>query len=146
MNITLTDMTGLDTYVIPVVPDGTKFEFGSESETLNTLKGKIVITGATKLKTVGWESLFPVHQDYAFTANNSRENGWEYVDFIEDNLKKPIRVVATDDNKRSIENLLMIVDEWSKCTDPAGNIRYSIKLTEFPYTIWDFIKAVKNVM
>lgn len=143
MNITFTDITGSEIYVIPVVPDGTKFEYGSENETFDTLKGKIVIPGNKKLKLLSWESIFPVNKNYKFCTLNSYPNGWEYVEFIENTLGKPIRVVATDNNKKSIENLLMVVDDWSKYVDAAGNIRYSIKLTEFKNRIWQIIVSEK---
>ena len=140
MNITVTDLFGTTILVIPVVPDGTKFVYGADYEDFDTINGKIRIPKEEQLKQVEWESFFPVNKKYTFVAPGSLEDGWEYVSFFDNNLKKPIRLVATDDNKKTIENLVMSVDRFSKLVNSVnGNIGYDIKFTEFPMDIWDIL-------
>lgn len=144
MFITLCDITGGNIYPIPIVPPDTSIEEGGQNETVKTVQGDIRLTGNKVLTTVSWSSIFPVNKNYKFVSVGSFPNGYSYVNFILSAIeaKIPIRVVITTLQKRPILNKLMTIDEgFSYQLDKAGDIKYSIKLTEFPSDKWDFMNA-----
>lgn len=148
MFITLSDISGGNLYVIPIVPPDTSIEEGGQNETVKTVQGDIRLTGDKALTTVAWSSIFPVNKNYSFTAIGSLPNGYSYVSFIKSAIeaKIPIRVVITTLQKRPILNKLMTIDEgFSYQLDKAGDIKYSIKLTEFPSDKWDFMNATPKM-
>lgn len=144
MFITLSNISGTSLYIIPIVPPDVSFKLGGDNQTLQTVKGNIRLVGEKTLKNVSWSSIFPVRKNYSFTALGSRNNGYDYVNFLEDALtaKVPIRIIATTLRKRPICNMLATVDDgfqWE--VDTAGDIRYSLSLTEFPEKKWDFVNG-----
>ena len=144
MFITLSDVTGANIYVIPIVPPEVSMKTGGENETLKTAKGNIRLIGECCLKTVSWSSIFPVNKKYTFADAGARSNGYEYTNFLDEACvaKIPIRVVITTADKRTICNMLATVDDgftWS--VDKAGDLNYSITLTEFPESKWDYING-----
>lgn len=144
MFITLSDIAGTNLLVVPVVPPDVEFKHGGENETLQTVKGNIRLVGEKSLLTVGWSSIFPVHKNYSFTAVGSRLNGYDYINFLEDSIraKVPIRVIATTLKKRPICNTLMSIDDgFSWSVDTAGDIKYTLSLTEFPEKAWDYVNG-----
>ena len=144
MYITLSNINGTNLFVIPVVPPDVDFKDGGENDTLKTVKGNIRLIDAKALKTVAWSSIFPVNKDYGFVAVGSRVNGYDYVNFLQDAIeaKVPIRVIITTLNKRPICNMLATIDDgFSWTVDTAGDIKYSISLTEFPEKAWDYING-----
>lgn len=148
MYITISDITGGNLYVIPIVPDNISINKGGQNETLNTVKGDIRLVGDKSLTEISWSSLFPVYKDYGFVAIGSYPNGYDYVDFIQNCIesKVPVRIVITSAKKRSIVNMLATIDEgFAYEVDKAGDIKYSIKLTEFPSDNWDYINASPNL-
>lgn len=144
MYITLTNITGTNLYIIPIVPPDVDFKEGGENETLKTVKGNVRLVGEKGLKTVSWSSIFPVNKNYGFVAVGSRKNGYDYVNFLQDavTVKIPIRVIITSLNKRTICNMLATVDDgFSWSIDKTGDIKYSISMTEFPESKWDYING-----
>jgi len=144
MFITLSDISGANLYVVPIVPPDVDFNDGGENDTLKTVKGNIRLIGNKGLRTVSWSSIFPVYKNYGFVAIGSRLNGYDYVDFIQDaiNAQVPIRIIMTTLNKRSICNMLATVDDGFSCKiDTAGDIKYSISMTEFPVEKWDYMNG-----
>jgi hypothetical protein len=144
MFITLSDIQGTNLYIVPIVPPDVDFKDGGENETLKTVKGNIRLIGEKGLKTVSWSSIFPVNKNYGFVAVGSRINGYDYVNFLQDaiNAKIPIRVIITTLQKRPICNMLATIDDgflWS--VDTAGDLKYSISLTEFPQDKWDYVNG-----
>jgi len=141
MFITLSDITGANLYVIPIVPPDVEIKNGGENETLQTVKGNIRLVGEKSLRSISWSSIFPVYKNYGFTAIGSRTNGYDYIDFLTDAItaKVPIRIIATTLRKRPICNMLASVDDgFSWSVDTAGDIKYSLSLTEFPEKVWDY--------
>lgn len=148
MNITISDISGDNVYVIPIVPANISTKKGGQNETLNTVKGDIRLVGDKALTEISWSSVFPVYKDYGFVAVGSLSNGYDYIDFINNAIesKVPVRLVMTSLKKRSIVNMLATIDEgFSYEVDKAGDIVYSIKLTEFPADAWDFVNASPNL-
>lgn len=144
MYITLSDISGTNLYIVPVVPPDVNIEDGGQNDTLKTIKGNIRLVGEKGLKKVSWSSIFPVYKDYTWVAVGSRLNGYDYVNFIQDAIdaKVPIRVIITSLNKRPICNMLATIDEgFSASLDTAGDIKYSISLTEFPEKAWDYLNS-----
>jgi hypothetical protein len=144
MFITLSDIQGTNLYIVPIVPPDVDFKDGGENETLKTVKGNIRLIGEKGLKTVSWSSIFPVNKNYGFVAVGSRINGYDYVNFLQDaiNAKIPIRVIITTLQKRPICNMLATIDDgFSWSVDTAGDLKYSISLTEFPQDKWDYVNG-----
>lgn len=144
MYITLCDITGVNLFIVPIVPPDVDIKTGGENETLKTAKGNIRLVGEKTLKTVAWSSIFPVNKNYSFVAVGSRSNGYDYTDFLDNacSAKIPIRIVITTVNKRTLCNMLATVDDgFSWTVDTAGDIKYSINLTEFPQDKWDYING-----
>ncbi len=144
MYITLSDISGLNIFVVPIVPPDVDIKTGGENETLKTAKGNIRLVGEKTLKTVSWSSIFPVNKKYGFITVGARTNGYDYTGFLDNacSAKIPIRIVITTNNKRTLCNMLATVDDgftWS--IDTAGDIKYSITLTEFPQEKWDYING-----
>lgn len=144
MFITLSDIAGKKLYVIPVVPPDVSIKFGGQNETLNTVKGDIRLVGDVSLREVSWSSIFPVNKKYSFVATGSLLDGHEYINFIETTIKAklPARVIITSKDKRSISNKLMTIDDgFGYEINKASDIKYSIKLTEFPTDDWDYVNS-----
>lgn len=144
MFITLSDISGTDLYIVPVVPPDVNIIDGGQNDTLKTTKGNIRLIGDKDLKKVSWSSIFPVYKNYSWVAVGSRLNGYDYVNFIQDAIDAsvPIRIIITTLNKRPICNMLATIDEgFSAVIDTAGDIKYSISLTEFPEKAWDYLNA-----
>ena len=144
MFITLSDIKGTNLFVIPIVPPDVDFKDGGENDTLKTVKGNIRLIGEKSLKTVSWSSIFPVNKNYGFVAYGARINGYDYVNFLQEAVKAktPIRVIITSLTKRPICNMLATVDDgFSWAVDTAGDIKYSISLTEFPQDKWDYVNG-----
>lgn len=141
MYITLSDISGTGLYIVPIVPPDVNFGNGGENETFQTVKGNIRLIGDKKLRTVSWSSIFPVFKDYSFIEIGSRVNGYDYINFLQGavDAKIPIRIIATTLSKRPICNMLVTVDDaFSWSVDTAGDIKYSISLTEFPEKAWNY--------
>lgn len=141
MNITITDLANKQTFIIPIVPPDTKIVGGGNNETIGTLNGDVRFTGNRTLRKLAWGSIFPVNKNYPYVATGSDTDGNNYVNFLEDMSEKklPVRVVVTSPEKASISNLLMTIDSFEYHLDKAGDIEYSIDLTEFPSKNWTIV-------
>ena len=126
MYITLSDIKGTNLYIVPIVPPDVDIKEGGENETLKTVKGNIRLVGEPTLKTVSWSSIFPVYKNYGFVAVGSRVNGYDYVNFLQEEYKSkvPIRIIITTLTKRPIVNMLATVDDgFSWSVDTAGDLK-----------------------
>lgn len=144
MFITLSDIAGTNFFIVPVVPPDVEFKHGGENQTLQTVKGNVRLVGEKSLQTVGWSSIFPVYKNYSFVTVGSRLNGYDYINFLQDAIstKVPIRIIITTLAKRPICNMLATIDDrFSWSIDTAGDIKYTISLTEFPEKAWDYVNA-----
>lgn len=144
MYITLSDINGTNLFIVPIVPPDVSIKTGGENETLKTTKGNIRLVGDPTLKTISWSSIFPVYKKYGFVAIGARSNGYDYADFLDNacRAKIPIRIIITTLRKRPIVNMLATVDDgFSWSVDTAGDIKYSITLTEFPQDKWDYVNG-----
>lgn len=144
MYITLSNITGTNLFIVPIVPPDVDFKHGGENQTLQTVKGNVRLVGEKSLQTVGWSSIFPVYKNYGFVAIGARPNGYDYINFLQDAIsaKVPIRIIITTLTKRPICNMLATVDDgFSWSIDTAGDIKYTISLTEFPEKAWDYVNG-----
>jgi hypothetical protein len=144
MFITLSDISGTNLYIVPVVPPDVDIQQGGQNDTLKTIKGNIRLVGEKGLTKVSWSSIFPVYKNYSWVAVGSRLNGYDYVNFIQDAIdaQVPIRIIITSLSKRPIVNMLATIDEsFNASVDTAGDLKYSISLTEFPEKAWDYLNS-----
>lgn len=148
MNIILSDIASIAAYIIPVMPFGSQVISSNNNQTINTLMGNVRIVENKPLREFQWGSIFPVNKNYPFIIKNSLANGFLYVAFIElmKKYKLPIRIIMTTDEKIPFVNTLASIDDFSYTTDLTGDIHYSIKLTEFPETFFEFIERTKEVV
>lgn len=132
-HITLSDKSGSNSYILPVVPVKIPKTYPSKNQEFETIDGVLNIIGNVGLTGVSWESFFPT-QKYTFMETGSSPDGWAYIDFLNNARKNklPIRYVETDDNKHTILNMLASIESFEiTYTDKAGNIHYSISLKEW---------------
>lgn len=147
MNITFTDILGELTYILPHIPADINITDNSSNETLETLAGRIRIINENELTQVSWSALFPVNKNYQWQKIGSSLDGYDYVKFIRTMKKNklPIRVVITDSDNNSLLNALMSIDEFQCKKDRVGDYAYTITLTEFPESRWEFLNdQIKN--
>ena len=102
MYITLSDITGGNLYIVPIVPPDVDFKEGGENDTLKTVKGNIRLVGDKTLTTVSWSSIFPVNKNYGFVAVGSRINGYDYVNFLQEAVKAKISKEKTKTEDESL--------------------------------------------
>lgn len=144
MNITISDITGNEVYIMPHVPAEIEYASESDNETIETLSGKIRLVGEDGLQHVSWTAILPLYKNYSWQKLGSLVNGYDYIKFI-NTMKKnklPIRVVITDDTFNSLLNKLMSIDSFTYKKDRAKDYTYSIELTEFPQDKWEFLNTV----
>lgn len=147
MNIIMTDLANITAYLIPIVPTGTEIKIESVNETKDTLNGRLRVMNNPSLRSISWNSIFPVNKNYNFMPYSAFSNGWVYVSFLElmRRFELPIRIIGTTKNKVLIFNFLATIDDFTFKLDKVGDINYSISLTEFPEGFFDFVKRDKQV-
>ncbi len=59
--------------------------------------------------------------------------------------KLPVRIIVTTNAKALVLNMLASIDNFSYNVDKTGDINYSIFLTEFPYTLMEFLSRWENL-
>lgn len=134
MNIILSANNNKDMYVIPVVPNGIEINSPQKNETFEGLNGDLVLIGNPGLREFSISSFLPVNKNYNFVHQGAEQNGWKYVEFI-DNLKKsktPVRVVMTNKQKYTIFNGLCSIENFKYQADKVGDIQYELNFKEFP--------------
>ena len=144
MNITVSDITGKQVYILPHVPAEIEYGIDSENETLDTLSGKVRLVGENGLEQVSWTGILPLYKNYPWQKLGSLSNGYDYIRFF-NTMKKnklPIRVVITDDRFTSLLNKLMSIDSFKYKKDKALDYTYEIQLTEFPEQKWEYLNTV----
>lgn len=143
MNIIITDVSGLSSLVIPIVPvNATIFDNGDVSE-VDTLDGNINLIGNQKLRKASWSSTFPNAKTYTFIPFSAASSGFVYVAFIKSmkELRIPVRLIMTTNDNIPTVNMLASVQEFSYNMDKVGDINYSITLLEFPETFFGMIQT-----
>lgn len=134
MHIILSDsLADIEPIIIPIVPTNTKITANGGAETIETIERNLRLIKSKKLKQIEWSSIFPVNKNYDFTARGSLSNGHLYIAFLDimKSYKLPIRVIFTTKYYVPVLNMLASIDEFNYTYDKAGDINYSIKLTEF---------------
>lgn len=146
MNIILTDIANITAYLIPVIPADTQITTNNINETQDTLTGRMQIMNNAALRNISWSSILPVNKNYKFVPFGIYPNGWVYVEFIETmrRLKLPIRIIGTSNKKVPMYNFLASIDSFIWSMDKVGDIKYTIKLTEFPDKFINFVNRTKE--
>ncbi len=142
MNIIMTDISMLSIFIVPVVPVQLAVVSNGDHDILDTLDGKFNLIKHKKLREISWSSFFPVNKNYGFVPRGALLDGWLYVAFLElmKKYRLPIRIIITNRDKVPVFNSLMSIDELTYNVDKVGDINYSIKVTEFPYNLIEFLK------
>lgn len=131
MNITISNEANTQTVILPVVlQEMDKLKQGYKTETFETLKGDLTLVGNKELREFPISSFFPVNKKYSFIKAGALENGWDYIDFLNENLGKPVRLVITTEDKHTFLNMLAIYT-FEHLPNKIGNIDYTINFKEF---------------
>lgn len=148
MNIIITDISGASVFVVPIVPLNTQLGANGSTEKLNSLEERFQIINNKELRTLQWSSFFPVKKNYNFVKKNTHADGYVYVAFFElmKKFKLPVRVILTTKECIPFWTMLMCIEDFSFNPDKVGDIQYSIKLSEFPETICEFITKEKEIL
>ena len=71
MNIIVTDISCLSIFLFPIVPTNIKIDSPDGNETISTLETHIRLVGNRKLRSISWESFFPVNKSYNFVPSTA---------------------------------------------------------------------------
>lgn len=147
MNIIITDISLLSVFIVPVVPVGLEIKSEGDNESIDSLSGKFNLIKYPKLRSIAWSSFFPVNKNYGFLPSGALLDGWLYIAFLElmKKYRLPIRIIITNSDKVPIFNSLVSIDTLTYKLDKAGDINYSIKVTEFPYNLIEFLKQNNEI-
>lgn len=119
--------------LLPVSP--TEYDVGRsrDNQTMEGLKGSLIIAGLPNLKTIRIDSFFP-YRDYPFLLSRSMF-GQDYVNKIESwrNLRIPIRLVITERTGKKVVNIPVLIDRFDTTTQPNLDISYTLEMTEFTF-------------
>ncbi|MGQ7276642.1 hypothetical protein ACT91Q_01595 [Brevibacillus thermoruber] len=116
---------------LPILPSSLSIEEPMHNEEFETIGyGTLKLIGLKGLRTLAIESFFPM-KEYPFAKD--KRNGWEYVEFFKKWREKrvPIRIIITLDDGREFLNMACTVDSFTYGVDRAGDIPYSLTLSEF---------------
>ena len=132
MHITVSDDNNYF-LIIPIVPnDNVKISGNFQNEEFETINGYLRPAGPEQLRSLSWNSFFPVNKDYNFVEYLSEPDGWVYVAFFNLFKGKPIRAVVTAENFQPLLNMRCLIKAFSYTEEPNGDISYSITLEESP--------------
>lgn len=140
MDIYLSINNNEETVQLPVVPQSFAIESTFSNEAISTITSNdIKKFGNRGLKSIELSSFFPV-KEYKFSRNKSML-GWEYVKTIEKWRDKaiPVRLIITDTGI----NMAVTIDGFTYgVQDGAGDIYYSLRLSEYKFVQVNKIQAI----
>ena len=115
--------------VLPVLPPEFTVSKPQANETFETVSsGQLKLIGNPSLKSISWNSFFPV-RDYPFLHDRSNTGfGYAYIIDTWIGRKLPIRLVITE----TPINMACCVDDFSYTIKKDGDMNYSITLGEVP--------------
>jgi hypothetical protein len=131
MDIVFSANNRKEVLVLPIVPSDLSWDSPSNNETFDSIQlGTLNIAGLEGLISLSIQSFFPM-KDYPFVK--SKKKGAECVNFFKKWKKRrePIRIVITSKNKKEWLNISVLIDNFTHGLDKAGDISYSLDLTEF---------------
>lgn len=125
MKITVSVDNNREIITLPKIPyEGIEIDYGSSSAVNcdSTKYGQIKKLGAEPLATVNLEGTF-----------YKKDDPLRYVKFFRDNRKnrKPMRIVITSQNGKTIFNRLMNCETFSFAVDPAGNYNFALGFEQY---------------
>ena len=114
---------------LPVLPPEFTVSKPHSNEVFETVtSGQLKLIGRPSLKSISWDSFFPV-RDYPFLRDRSyKAFGYLYVIDTWIQQKLPIRLIITD----TPINMACCVDDFSYTIKKDGDMNYSITLGEVP--------------
>lgn len=118
--------------VIPVPPNKIDIETGQGNSDFEAFSGPVRLIGNKGLTKMNWSSIFP-NRPLRFIRPGASSNAKEYLDFFEAAWKRkiPLRVIVIYTTQKI--NMACTVDNLSWSVDKAGDVAYSISLTEFVF-------------
>ncbi len=118
--------------VIPVIPPIIEVEDSQGNSDMDTFSGPVRLIGNKGLKRLSWSSIFP-NRYLPFMRPGSVFVAKEYLAFFEAawERKIPFRVIILYKNHKT--NIACTVDSLSWHVDKAGDVAYSISITEFKF-------------
>lgn len=121
--------------VIPVPPSAIDIEMSQGNSDFESFSGPIRLLGNRGLTKMSWSSIFP-NRPLRFIRPGASAVAKEYIDFFEAAWKRqiPLRVVIIYKTQKI--NIPCTVDSLSWKIDRAGDVAYSISLTEFVFVQW----------
>ena len=125
-----------EVFVLPHVPvDFPLPQPEQHSETYTGLSQDYRRIGTMGLRTLSWNSFFPVGRRYGFMPAEALEDGWAYVSFFERwrQRKVPFRMIVLDSQGVSRLNMACTVDTFEPSVKRNGDIAYSIAVTEYRF-------------
>ena len=114
---------------LPVLPPEFTVSKPQSNETFETVtRGQLKLIGRPSLKSISWDSFFPV-RDYPFLRDRS-DTAFGYLYTIDTWISKklPIRLIITE----TPINMACTVDDFSYTIKKDGDMHYSITLGEVP--------------
>lgn len=115
---------------IPVTPSSFSVSKPQSLEEFEVVSAKdLTLIGAAKLKSISFESFFPIEgHNYSYLQNRSMW-GWDYVNMIDDWIeqKLPIRLIISD----TPINIAVAVDSFEYSVKTDGDLWYRISFKEF---------------
>ena len=115
---------------IPIPPLDLEVSISQDNTDFEGLENKVRLIGNSDFTKIKFSSFFP-NQKIKSSHKNAFKNGWDYVEFIEEARKRkiPIRILIIFRKKKI--NMAATIDDFSYSIDKAGDIKYSISLTEY---------------
>lgn len=132
MDITFSANNREEVVVLPVVPPEIKIKIGQANEGYSGLSKNINLIGNVELRTVEISSIF-VNRKYPWIRSKSSPYADTYINFFEKwrNRHVPIRIVITNKDGSEYLNMACSVDTFEYYKDQAGDIPYTLSLTEY---------------
>lgn len=144
-----------ESLILPVVPKTVEFPKVAGVENYKGISESFNIPSYKNLEDITIESIFPVYKDYPFANKLANQNGWDYVEFLEErqNNQLPLRLIAFDFkgvvsiasnaiNSTNLQDLLRgsfrpyadylcVVKDFKYTIDNVKDINYTLTLSQF---------------
>lgn len=127
--------------ILPIVPE-VSVTSPQDNETFKTAdQGYMNLIGDLGLRQFEISSIFPAGKHYPHMRRGSVDKPFKYVDFINKwRIEKvPFRVIASRPDGSLWFNIPMLVDDFQYTLTKAGNIIYTLSLSEYVFH-WELVK------
>lgn len=126
--------------VLPIVPEIEVNSPQDNEEFKTAAQGYMNLIGDLGLRRFTISSVFPSGSHYLHMRPESWNRPFKYVDFINKwrREKVPFRVIASRPDGSLWFNIPMLVDDFQYRLTKAGNIVYTLQLSEYPFH-WELV-------